>query len=70
MIKNELLSIVKKFIENTFLKTSLELDISEENLKKKVQVFVEESVKMDCKCVVVRPKFLKLASSIKCKFNS
>ena len=61
---------VKKIIDNTFLKTSLELDISEEDLKEKIQAFIEESVQMDFKCVVVRPEHLNLAISIKSKFKS
>ena len=61
---------VKKFIDNTFLKTSLELDTSEEDLKEKIQVFIKESVQMDFKCVVVRPEYLNLAFNIKSKFKS
>ena len=37
MNQYELQGRVKKFIDNTFLKTSLELDISEEDLKEKIQ---------------------------------
>ena len=51
---------MKKFIDNTFLKTSLELDTSEEDLKEKIQAFIKESVQMDFKCVVVRPEHLNL----------
>jgi len=36
---------VKKFIDNTFLKTSLELDISEEELKDKIKVFIKDPYK-------------------------
>ena len=61
---------MKKFIDNTFLKTSLELDISEDDLKEKIQTFVKESVQMDFKCVVVRPEHLNLAFNIKSKFKS
>ena len=61
---------MKKFIDNTFLKTSLELDTSEEDLKEKIQAFVKESVQMDFKCVVVRPEHLNLAFNIKSKFKS
>ena len=61
---------MKKFIDNTFLKTSLELDTSEEDLKEKIQVFIKESVQMDFKCVVVRPEYLNLAFNIKSKFKS
>jgi len=61
---------VKKFIGNTFLKTSLELDTSEEDLKEKIQVFIMESVQMDFKCVVVRSEYLNLAFNIKSKFKS
>ncbi|MDC3115997.1 deoxyribose-phosphate aldolase [Bacteroidota bacterium] len=61
---------MKKFIDNTFLKTSLELDISEEDLKEKIQVFIKESVQMDFKCVVVRSEYLNLAFNIKSKFKS
>ena len=61
---------MKKFIDNTFLKTSLELDTSEEDLKEKIQVFIKESVQMDFKCVVVRSEYLNLAFNIKSKFKS
>ena len=61
---------MKKFIDNTFLKTSLELNISEQDLKDKIQAFIEESVQMDFKCVVVRPEHLNLAFNIKSKFKS
>ena len=61
---------MKKFIDNTFLKTSLELDTSEEDLKDKIQVFIMESVQMDFKCVVVRSEYLNLAFNIKSKFKS
>ena len=61
---------MKKFIDNTFLKTSLELDTSEEDLKEKIQAFIKESVQMDFKCVVVRPEHLNLAFNIKSKFKS
>ena len=61
---------VKKFIDNTFLKTSLELDTSEEDLKEKIQAFIKESVQMDFKCVVVRPEHLNIAFNIKSKFKS
>ena len=61
---------MKKFIDNTFLKTSLELDTSEEDLKEKIQAFIKESVQMDFKCVVVRPEHLNLAFNIKSKFES
>ncbi|MDC3130184.1 deoxyribose-phosphate aldolase [Bacteroidota bacterium] len=61
---------MKKIIDNTFLKTSLELDISEEDLKEKIQVFIKESVQMDFKCVVVRSEYLNLAFNIKSKFKS
>ena len=37
----------EKIYNNTFLKTSLELDTSEEDLKDKIQVFIKESVQMD-----------------------
>ena len=61
---------MKKFIDNTFLKTSLELDTSEEDLKEKIQAFIKESVQMDFKCVVVRSEYLNLAFNIKSKFKS
>ena len=61
---------MKKFIDNTFLKSSLELDTSEEDLKEKIQAFIKESVQMDFKCVVVRPEHLNLAFNIKSKFKS
>ena len=61
---------MKKFIENTFLKTSSELDISEKALKDKIKVFIEESVQMDFKCVVVRSEYLNLAFNIISKSKS
>ena len=70
MNQYELQGRVKKFIDNTFLKTSLELDTSEEDLKEKIQAFIKESVQMDFKCVVVRPEHLNLAFNIKSKFKS
>jgi len=61
---------LRKFIDNTFLKTSQELGISEINLKTKVQVFITESIEIGFKCIVVRPNFLQSAFNIKNKYKS
>ena len=61
---------MRKFIDNTFLKTSQELGISEINLKTKVQAFITESIEIGFECIVVRPNFLQAAFNIKNKYKS
>jgi len=55
---------ISQYLDSTFLKTSVELEISEIELEKKIDLFINEAIDCDFKCVMIRPKFVSLAKAI------
>ena len=61
---------ISKYLDSTFLKTSEELKISDEELKEKITLFINEAIDCNFKCVMLRPNFVSLACSLKNERNS
>ena len=61
---------ISKYLDSTFLKTSAELKISDEELKEKITLFINEAIDCNFKCVMLRPNFVSLLCSLKNERNS
>ena len=55
---------ISQYFDATFLKTSAELGITDDLLEEKINLFVNESVDYNFKCVMLRPNFVSLAKKI------
>ena len=58
------ISNISKYLDSTFLKTSVELNISKKELEKIIISFVNEAVEYNFKCVMIRSNYVSLAKSI------
>jgi deoxyribose-phosphate aldolase len=58
---------IKHYLDSTFLKTSFELDVKDDELKQQITDFIIEAIDYQFKCVMIRPKFVALAKEIKDK---
>ena len=58
------------YLDSTFLKTSFELDISDDELKHEITNFIIEAIDYQFKCVMIRPNFVTLAKELKDKRKS
>ena len=56
---------ISKYFDSTFLKTSVELGISNKELESLLVSFINEAIEYDFKCVMIRPNFISLAKKIK-----
>ena len=61
---------IKHYLDSTFLKTSFELDISDDELKHEITNFIIEAIDYQFKCVMIRPNFVTLAKELKDKRKS
>ena len=61
---------ISQYFDATFLKTSAELGITDDLLEEKINLFVNESVDYNFKCVMLRPNFVSLAKKIIYKRSS
>ena len=61
---------IKHYLDSTFLKTSFELDISDDKLKHEITNFIIEAIDYQFKCVMIRPNFVTLAKELKDKRKS
>ena len=61
---------IKHYLDSTFLKTSFELDISDDELKHEITNFIIEAIDCQFKCVMIRPNFVTLAKELKDKRKS
>ena len=61
---------IKHYLDATFLKTSFELDISDDELKHEITNFIIEAIDYQFKCVMIRPNFVTLAKELKDKRKS
>ena len=61
---------IKHYLDSTFLKTSFELDISDDELKHEITNFIIEAIDHQFKCVMIRPNFVTLAKELKDKRKS
>ena len=61
---------IKHYLDSTFLKTSFELGISDDELKHEITNFIVEAIDYQFKCVMVRPNFVTLAKELKDKRKS
>lgn len=61
---------IKHYLDSTFLKTSIELDISDDELKHEITNFIIEAIDYQFKCVMIRPNFVTLAKELKDKRKS
>ena len=55
---------ISNYLDSTFLKTSVELNISEKELEKIIILFINEAIECNFKCVMIRPNYVSLAKSI------
>ena len=56
---------ISKYFDSTFLKTSVELGISNKELELLLISFINEAIDYNFKCVMIRPDFISLAKNIK-----
>ena len=61
---------IKHYLDSTFLKTSFELGVKDDELKHEITNFITEAIDYQFKCVMIRPKFVALAKEIKDKRKS
>ena len=61
---------IKHYLDSTFLKTSFELDISDDELNHEITNFIIEAIDYQFKCVMIRPNFVTLAKELKDKRKS
>ena len=61
---SEKISNISKYLDSTFLKTAVELGISNKDLETKIYQFINEAIDCNFKCVMLRPEFVALAKKI------
>jgi len=61
---------ISQYFDATFLKTSAELGITDDLLEEKINLFINETVDYNFKCVMLRPNFVSLAKKIISKRSS
>ena len=61
---SEKISNISKYLDSTFLKTAVELEISNKELETKNLEFINQAIDYNFKCVMLRPKFVSLAKKI------
>mgnify|MGYP001158764822 FL=1 len=61
---------ISQYFDATFLKTSAELGITDDLLEEKINLFINETVDYNFKCVMLRPNFVALAKKIISKRSS
>ena len=61
---SEKISNISKYLDSTFLKTAVELGISNKDLETNIYQFINQAVDYNFKCVMLRPEFVALAKEI------
>ena len=61
---------IKYYLDSTFLKTSFELGVSDDELRHEITNFIIEAIDYQFKCVMIRPNFVTLAKELKDKRKS
>lgn len=55
---------IAQFLDSTYLKTALQAKISIKENEKRIVKCIEESINLNCKLVMIRPKYVKKAKQV------